>query len=57
MTPMAPSVRFHDHVQDQLALLGFEVWPSKTPVEFARYVEAQLAHWTDLIRRAGIKPE
>jgi tripartite-type tricarboxylate transporter receptor subunit TctC len=44
-------------VQDQLAQLGFEVWPSKSPDEFARYVEDQLAHWTALIRQAGIRPE
>jgi len=44
-------------VQEQLATLGFEVWPSKTPAEFAGYVQEQLAHWTDLIKRAGIRPE
>lgn len=44
-------------VQDQLAQLGFEVWPSKTPEEFAKYVSDQLANWTDLIKRAGIRPE
>ncbi|MEK8052749.1 tripartite tricarboxylate transporter substrate binding protein [Ideonella sp. DXS22W] len=44
-------------VQEQLAALGFEVWPSKTPAEFATYVQDQLTHWTDLIKRAGIRPE
>lgn len=44
-------------VQEQLAALGFEVWPSKTPAEFAGYVQDQLAHWTDMIKRAGIRPE
>lgn len=44
-------------VQDQLAQLGFETWPSKTPEEFARYVADQLAHWTTLIKQAGIRPE
>ncbi|MFD0669420.1 Bug family tripartite tricarboxylate transporter substrate binding protein [Ramlibacter sp. MAHUQ-53] len=44
-------------VQDQLSQLGFEVWPSKTPEEFTKYVADQLANWTDLIKRAGIRPE
>lgn len=41
-------------VQEQLAQLGFETWPSKTPEEFAKYVADQLAHWTGLIKQAGI---
>ncbi len=44
-------------IQEQLAQLGFEVWPSRTPEEFAKYVADQLANWTDLIKRAGIRPE
>ncbi|MBT2305539.1 tripartite tricarboxylate transporter substrate binding protein [Variovorax paradoxus] len=44
-------------VQDQLAQLGFEIWPSKNPDEFARYVADQLTHWTTLIKQAGIRPE
>jgi len=44
-------------VQDKLANIGFEVWPSKSPDEFARYVADQLAHWTKLIKAAGIQPE
>ncbi len=44
-------------VQDKLAAAGFEVWPSKSPDEFARYVSEQLAHWTVLIKDAGIQPE
>lgn len=43
--------------QDKLALIGFQVWPSKTPEEFATYVADQLTHWRTLIRQAGIKPE
>jgi tripartite-type tricarboxylate transporter receptor subunit TctC len=44
-------------VQDRLLPLGFQVWPSKTPEEFAAYVSQQLAHWASLIKEAGIKPE
>lgn len=44
-------------VQDRLAQIGFEVWPSRTPEEFSKYVAEQLAHWTRLIKQAGIKPE
>lgn len=44
-------------VQQQLSQLGFEVWPSKNPAEFATYVQDQLVHWTDLIKKAGIRPE
>ncbi|HET7728920.1 MAG TPA: tripartite tricarboxylate transporter substrate binding protein [Usitatibacter sp.] len=44
-------------VQEKLAGAGFEVWPSKDPAEFARYVSDQLALWTRLIKAAGIQPE
>ncbi len=43
--------------QDKLAQIGFEVIPTKTPEEFGKYVADQLAHWTRLIKEAGIKPE
>ena len=44
-------------LQTKLAQIGFQVWPSKTPDEFARYVADQLAHWRTLIQQAGIQPE
>ena len=44
-------------VQAKLSQLGFEVWPSKTPDEFAVYVADQLAHWSAMIRQANIRPE
>lgn len=44
-------------VQDKLAMIGFQVSPSKTPDEFAKYVDDQLTHWTTLIRQSGIKAE
>lgn len=44
-------------VQDKLANIGFQVWPSKSPEEFTKYVADQLAHWTTLIRQAGVQPE
>ena len=44
-------------VQDKLASLGFDVWPSVSPEAFAVYVADQLAHWGALIKAAGIKPE
>jgi tripartite-type tricarboxylate transporter receptor subunit TctC len=44
-------------VQEKLANIGFEVWPSKSPEEFAKYVGDQLALWTRLIKDAGIQPE
>jgi tripartite-type tricarboxylate transporter receptor subunit TctC len=44
-------------LQDGLAQMGFQVWPSKTPEEFARYVQEQLLHWAELTRRAGIEPQ
>jgi hypothetical protein len=31
--------------QEKLAALGFEVWPTSSPDEFARYASDQLAHW------------
>jgi tripartite-type tricarboxylate transporter receptor subunit TctC len=44
-------------VQEKLANIGFEVWPTRTPDEFSKYVGDQLVHWTRLIKEAGIKPE
>ena len=44
-------------VQKALSQLGFETWPTKTPEEFAKYVAEQLAHWSTLIKQAGINPE
>ena len=44
-------------VQDKLAQTGFEVAPSASPEAFARYVSEQLAHWSTLIRQAGIAPQ
>ncbi|MDD2544647.1 MAG: tripartite tricarboxylate transporter substrate binding protein [Burkholderiaceae bacterium] len=44
-------------LQDKLAPLGFQVWPSKTPEEFAKYVAEQLSHWGTLIKQAGIQAE
>lgn len=44
-------------LQGKLEQIGFEVWPSKTPEEFAKYVADQLSNWTALIKQAGIKPE
>ena len=44
-------------VQEKLAAAGFEVWPSKNPAEFSRYVGDQLVLWTRLIKAANIQPE
>ncbi|GAA4004364.1 tripartite tricarboxylate transporter substrate binding protein [Comamonas faecalis] len=44
-------------VQARLDQLGFQVWPSRSPQEFADYVAQQLAHWTALIKAAGIEPQ
>jgi tripartite-type tricarboxylate transporter receptor subunit TctC len=44
-------------VQEKLASTGFEVWPSRNPEEFTKYVKDQLELWTRLIKRAGIQPE
>ena len=44
-------------VQKSLSQLGFETWPTKTPEEFAKYVVDQLAHWSALVKQAGIRAE
>ena len=44
-------------VQKSLAQLGFETWPTKTPEEFAKYVADQLAHWSTLVKQAGIRAQ
>lgn len=44
-------------VKDRLNQLGFEIWPTKTPEDFAKYVNDQLVHWSVLIKQAGIRPE
>jgi tripartite-type tricarboxylate transporter receptor subunit TctC len=41
-------------VQKQLEQIGFEVWPTKTPQEFAQYVSEQLAYWGRLVKQAEI---
>ena len=41
-------------VQKQLEQIGFEVWPTKTPQEFAQYVNEQLAYWGKLVKQADI---
>ena len=41
-------------VQQQLEQIGFEVWPTKTPQEFAAYVSEQLAYWGKLVQQAEI---
>lgn len=44
-------------VQDKLSQIGFEVWPTKTPDEFASYVSEQLANWSSMIKKANIRQE
>lgn len=44
-------------IRQQLAQIGFEIWPTRTPQEFAGYVQEQLAHWGRLVRQAGIEPQ
>lgn len=44
-------------VQAKLAQLGFVVWPSKNPQDFAQYVSDQMAFWGKLIVQSGIKSE
>ncbi len=44
-------------VQKSLGQLGFETWPTRTPEEFAKYVAEQLAHWSALVKQAGIRAE
>lgn len=44
-------------VQKSLSQLGFETWPTKTPEEFTKYVADQLAHWSTLVKQAGISPQ
>ena len=44
-------------VQEQLAQVGFEVWPTATPAEFATYVKDQMARWGRLVKQAGIEAQ
>lgn len=44
-------------VKDQLAQVGFEVWPTATPQEFAQYVQAQLNNWGQLIKQSKIQAQ
>ncbi|WP_284335908.1 Bug family tripartite tricarboxylate transporter substrate binding protein [Comamonas sp. NoAH] len=44
-------------VKDQLAQVGFEVWPTATPEEFARYVQDQLNNWGRLIQQSKIEAQ
>jgi len=42
--------------QKRLADLGVEI-VSDSPAEFAAYIKSELAKWTQVIKRGGIKPE
>lgn len=44
-------------MQEQLAQVGFEVWPTATPAEFATYVKDQMARWGQLVKQAGIEAQ
>lgn len=44
-------------VKDQLAQVGFEVWPTATPQEFAQYVQEQLNNWGQLIKQSKIEAQ
>ena len=44
-------------IQEKLTAAGFEIWPSKNPAEFAKYVDDQFVLWTRLIKAANIQPE
>jgi hypothetical protein len=41
----------------QARLHRLRVQPSKSPEEFQKYIGDQLAHWTQMVKAAGIKPE
>lgn len=43
--------------QKKIAATGFELDPTKTPEEFAKYVDFQLKHWGEMLRSAGVKPQ
>jgi tripartite-type tricarboxylate transporter receptor subunit TctC len=43
--------------QTKIAATGFELDPTKTPEEFAKYVDYQLKHWGGMLRNAGVKPQ
>lgn len=43
--------------QAKIAATGFELDPTKTPEEFATYVDYQLKHWGEMLRNAGVKPQ
>ena len=57
VTTVASRVATDKEIQEKLAATGFEVWPSHTPEEFAKYVTDQLVLWTGLIKAANIQPE
>jgi tripartite-type tricarboxylate transporter receptor subunit TctC len=43
-------------VRDRLRDLGYEPVGS-TPAEFAAYIKSELAKWSEVIRKGGIKAE
>jgi tripartite-type tricarboxylate transporter receptor subunit TctC len=43
--------------QAKIAATGFELDPTATPEEFAKYVDFQLKHWGEMLRNAGVKPQ
>ena len=51
------SILAEKEVQERLAGIGFEIWPTKTPEEFGKYLADQLVNCTTLIKQSWIKPE
>ena len=48
---------FDGDFQAKIAATGFELDPTATPEEFAKYVDFQLKHWGEMLRNAGVKPQ
>lgn len=44
-------------VQDKFAAIGASVHPSKSPAEFAGYIQSEYERWGKVIKAADVKAE
>lgn len=43
--------------QEKFAQVGLEVMPTRSPEEFSKYVQDQLAYWGEMVKLSGVAPE
>jgi tripartite-type tricarboxylate transporter receptor subunit TctC len=57
MTEAVQAVAAMDEVQQKLMQIGFEVAPVMSTAKFGELLKRDIARWSDVVSKAGIKPE